>query len=233
MACYEVPWERVASRPLAVVIADDSALLRSGIARLLADHDIRVLGEARDAEELLVLVDSLQPDLVITDIRMPPTFALEGIQAAEAIREAHPETGILVLSQHVESRAALGLLQQHERGIGYLLKDRVADIDDFIEAVTRVAAGGTAIDPEIVALLLGRPRPDDLAARLTARETDVLSLMAQGRSNRAIGDQLGLSSRTVESHVASIFTKLDLEPETDDHRRVLAVVTWLRSTAAT
>ena len=225
---YQVPWRQGRARPLGVIVADDSALLRSGIARLLDGHGLRVLGEASDGDELAALVETLHPDLVIVDIRMPPTFTLEGIRAAEAIRTAHPQIGILVLSQHVESRAALGLLRQHDHGIGYLLKDRIADIDDFLEAVDHVARGGTAIDPEIVALLLGKPRRGDISSILTAREHDVLAAMAEGRSNRAIGDRLGLGARTVESHIASIFTKLGLEPEDDDHRRVLAVLSYLK-----
>ena len=225
---HEVPWEPSASRPTGVIIADDSALLRAGIARVLSDNGMRVLGDAGDAAELLVLVDALHPDLVIVDIRMPPTFTLEGIRAAETIRAAHPEIGILVLSQHVESRAALGLLEQHRHAIGYLLKDRIADISDFVAALNHIKAGGTAIDPEVVSVLLGKPRPHDLAALLTARESDVLSLMAQGKSNRAISEELALSGRTVESHVASIFMKLGLEPEEDLNRRVLAVLSYLK-----
>jgi DNA-binding NarL/FixJ family response regulator len=218
----------MSAAPLRVIVADDSALLRSGIGRLLEDSGLDVLAEAASADELVDLVDTTQPDVVVVDIRMPPTFTLEGVHAAEQIRAAHPGVGLLLLSQYLETRAALGLLRQHGRGIGYLLKDRVGDIADFIEAVTTIAAGGTAIDPEIVHILLDRPRQGDLMTSLTAREHDVLAEMAQGRSNRAIGERLMLATRTVESHVASIFTKFGLEPQNDDNRRVLAVLTYLK-----
>jgi DNA-binding NarL/FixJ family response regulator/class 3 adenylate cyclase len=226
---YQVPWQPAEKRPAGVIIADDSALLRSGIGRVLSDNGFRILGEASDGDELSTLVDALHPDVVIVDIKMPPTFTLEGIRAAEAIRASHPEIGILVLSQHVESRAALGLLQQHDQAIGYLLKDRVADIGDFVDAVRNIANGGTTIDPEIVALLLGKPRKSDVSSLLTAREYDVLALMAEGKSNRAIGERLALAPRTVETHVASIFVKLGLQPESEHHRRVLAVLSYLKN----
>jgi DNA-binding NarL/FixJ family response regulator len=225
---FEVLWDPVAERPLSVVIADDSVLLRSGIARLLAGNGFRVLAEAGDGEELKKLVDAFQPDLVVADIRMPPTHTLEGIQAAGWIRSRYPDIGIMILSQYLESPAALSLLTEHQRGIGYLLKDRVANVDGFIEALRNVASGGTAIDADVVARLVGRRRVDDPIGELTPRELDVLSLMAAGRSNQAIGELLTLSLRTVESHIANIFSKLGLEVEAEGHRRVQAVVAFLR-----
>jgi serine/threonine-protein kinase len=225
---FEVLWDPVAERPLSVVIADDSVLLRSGIARLLAGNGFRVVAEAGDGEELKRLVDAFEPDLVVADIRMPPTHTLEGIQAAGWIRSRYPNIGIMILSQYLESPAALSLLTEHQRGIGYLLKDRVANVDEFIEALRNVALGGTAIDADVVARLVGRRRVDDPIGELTPRELDVLSLMAAGRSNQAIGENLTLSLRTVESHIASIFSKLGLEVEAEGHRRVQAVVAFLR-----
>jgi DNA-binding NarL/FixJ family response regulator len=210
-----------------VVIAEDSVLLREGLAKVLAEAGFEVVGQAGDAEDLLLKVRSYSPDVVITDIRMPPTQTDEGAEAAETIRAERPEIGILLLSQGVEARRALRLFTDHPAGFGYLLKDRVLDVDDFLDAVRRVARGGTAVDPEVVAQLLGRRRPDDPVAELTDRERTVLELMAEGRSNTGIGRKLFLSPKTVETHIHQIFRKLGLESLPDDHRRVLAVLAYL------
>jgi DNA-binding NarL/FixJ family response regulator/class 3 adenylate cyclase len=214
---------------LRAVIADDSALLREGLARLLAEADIEVVGQARSAEELLLKVRSYQPDVAIVDIRMPPTQTDEGIRAAREIREKYPETGVLVLSQHVAHTYAVELLGESAEGLGYLLKDRVSDIQEFVAAVRRVAEGGSALDPLVVAELVGRNRRDDPVQRLSSREREVLELMAEGRSNHAIGQLLFISPRAVEKHVTNIFSKLGLPAAPEDHRRVLAVLTFLRS----
>ena len=211
------------------VIADDSALLREGLARLLAEADIQVVGQARNADELLLKVRSYHPDVAIVDIRMPPTQTDEGITAALEIREKYPETGVLVLSQHVAHTYAVQLLGESAEGLGYLLKDRVSDVDEFVAAVRRVAEGGSALDPLVVAELVGRSRRDDPVQRLSAREREVLELMAEGRSNHAIGQLLFISPRAVEKHVTNIFSKLGLPAAPEDHRRVLAVLTFLRS----
>ena len=200
---------------LRVAIADDSALLRRGLAALLASEGLEVVCEAADARELLGCVAALQPDVAVVDIRMPPTFTTEGIQAATAIRRDQPGTGVL--------------LGNGAKGLGYLLKERVSDIDDFIDALHRVAAGGTAVDPELVARMVARPHNGHQAEdELSSRERDVLELMAEGRTNQAIGKALFLGERTVEAHIRSIFLKLGLRPEPEDHRRVLAVLTYLR-----
>jgi DNA-binding NarL/FixJ family response regulator/class 3 adenylate cyclase len=212
---------------LRAVIADDSTLLREGLARLLEEAGIDVAGLARDADELMLKVRSYHPDIAIVDIRMPPTQTDEGIQAARAIRARHPETGVLVLSQHVAHTYAAELLADSAEGLGYLLKDRVADVDEFMAAVRRVAEGGSALDPLVVSELVGRNRPDDAIARLSPRERDVLELMAEGRSNHAIGRRLFISARAVEKHVTAIFTKLGLPAAAEDHRRVLAVLRYL------
>jgi len=210
-----------------VVIAEDSVLLREGLCKVLAEAGFDVVGQAGDAAELLLKVRSYSPEVVITDIRMPPTQTDEGAEAAETIRAEHPEIGILLLSQSVEPRRALRLFTEHPAGFGYLLKDRVLDVDDFLDAVRRVARGGTAVDPEVVAQLLGRRRPDDPIEELTERERSVLELMAEGRSNSGIGRKLFLSPKTVETHIHAIFRKLGLETVPDDHRRVLAVLALL------
>jgi DNA-binding NarL/FixJ family response regulator/class 3 adenylate cyclase len=214
---------------LRAVIADDSALLREGLARLLSEADIEVVGQAGDADELMLKVRSYRPDVAIVDIRMPPTQTDEGIRAAREIRERYPETGVLVLSQHVAHTYAVELLSDDAQGLGYLLKDRVADVEEFTAAVRRVADGGSALDPLVVSELLTRTRGDDPVARLSPREREVMELMAEGRSNHAIGQRLYISPRAVEKHVTSIFTKLRLPAAAEDHRRVLAVLTFLQS----
>ena len=214
---------------LRVVLAEDSALFREGIVRILEASGCEVVAAVGDRDALLDAASAHRPDVVVTDIRMPPTGTTEGLEAAAAIRREHPGTAILVLSQYVETRHAVRLLEDGAGGIGYLLKDRVADGAEFIDALRRVAAGGSAIDPEVVARLLTRAREGDDLARLTEREREILAAMAEGRSNRAIGEALFLSPKTVETHVGSIFAKLGLEPAADDHRRVLAVLTYLRA----
>jgi DNA-binding NarL/FixJ family response regulator len=212
-----------------VVLADDSVLFREGLARVLAENGFMVAGQAGDADGLHAAVEREIPDLVVTDIRMPPTNTNEGLLAAQRIRAEHPGTGVLVLSQYVETRQAVRLLQNAPHRIGYLLKDRVSDIAEFTDAVRRIARGGSVIDPEVVAQLLRRRGEDSALADLTGREREILALMAQCRSNRAIGERLFLSPNAVETHVGAIFTKLGLLPAADDHRRVLAVITDLRN----
>jgi len=212
-----------------VVIAEDSVLLREGVAKLLEEEGFELVGRAGDADELLLKVRSYEPDVAVVDVRMPPTHTDEGARAAVTIREQHPDVGVLLLSQVVEATFALRLFSESPAGFGYLLKDRVLDVDDFVEAVRRVARGGTVVDPNVVAELLGRRRPNDPVASLTTRERGVLELMAEGRSNSGIGNKLFLSPKTVEAHVHAIFTKLGLMPSADDHRRVLAVLAYLRS----
>lgn len=209
-----------------IVIGEDSALLRAGLTRLLTDAGEEVVAAVGDAGALVDAVERHNPDLAVVDIRMPPDLTDDGLRAAIAIRERHPETGILVLSQYVEERYAGELLGRESAGVGYLLKDRVADVADFVEAVRRVNAGGTALDPEVVGQLMARRRRDPLEG-LTPRERDVLGLMAEGRSNAAIARELVVSEGAVEKHVNSIFTKLDLAPTATDNRRVLAVLRWL------
>jgi DNA-binding NarL/FixJ family response regulator len=211
-----------------VVLADDAVLLREALAAALASAGFVVTGQAANAGELLALVARDQPDVVIVDVRMPPTHTTEGLEAARQIRAAYPGTAILVLSQYVETRYALDLLRDDPAGVGYLLKDRVTRIADLADAVRRVADGGSVIDPEVVSRLLGRARRHSPLDELTRREREVLSLMAEGRSNVAIAERLSLDPRTVEGHVANIFSKLVLEPTPEDHRRVLAVLTFLR-----
>jgi DNA-binding NarL/FixJ family response regulator/class 3 adenylate cyclase len=214
---------------MAVVVAEDSVLLREGIARLLEDAGFAVVGQAGDADELMLKVRSYKPDIAIVDIRMPPTHSDEGLRAAREIREQHPETAVLVLSQYLEPAYALELLSESAEGVGYLLKDRVADIDGFVDAVRRVAAGGSALDPSVVSQLVGRQRRNDPLAELTPREREVIELMAEGRSNAAIAGQLFVTERAVEKHVTNIFSKLRLPASHDAHRRVLAVLAYLRS----
>jgi DNA-binding NarL/FixJ family response regulator len=212
-----------------VVVAEDSVLLREGIVRILEDSGIEVVGQAGDAEDLLRKVRAHTPDVAITDVRMPPSHTDEGLRAAHEIRADLPEVGVLVLSQYVEQGYALDLLADNAAGVGYLLKDRVADVDAFLDAVRRVAAGGSALDPEVVSQLLGRRRRDDPLDELTPREREVLGLMAEGRSNQAIADALVVTERAIEKHVTSIFSKLDLVNAPEDHRRVLAVLAYLRA----
>ncbi len=212
-----------------VVVADDSVLLREGLVRLLAEDGFEVVGQAGDAEDLLRKVGAHRPDVAVVDVRMPPTHTDEGLRAATEIRQRYPQTAVLVLSQVIEPGSALELLTASAEGVGYLLKDRVADVDRFTEAVRRVADGGSALDPEVVATLLGRHRRDDPLAAVTAREREVLGLMAEGRSNQAIAEQLVVTERAVEKHVTSIFGKLGLTPAAEDHRRVLAVLAYLRA----
>jgi DNA-binding NarL/FixJ family response regulator len=212
-----------------VVIADDSVLLREGLSRLLEESGFEVAAQAGDAEDLMRKVGAHRPDVAVVDVRMPPSHTDEGLQAARRIRHEHPGTGVLVLSQYVEEAYALELLSDSTERTGYLLKDRVSDVDTFTDAVRRVAGGGSALDPEVVALLLGRRRRHDPLESLTAREREVLGLMAEGRSNAAIAESLVVTERAVEKHVTSIFSKLDLPPTVVDHRRVLAVLAYLRS----
>lgn len=214
--------------PIRVVLADDAVLLREAIAGSLAAAGFEVVGQAADAEELIALVDRERPDVAVVDVRMPPTHTTEGLEAARRIRARQPEVAILVLSQIVETRYAVDLIRDDPAGIGYLLKDRVSRIADLSDAVRRVAAGGSVIDPEVVARLLGRPRRHSPLDELTRREREILGLMAEGRSNSGIAEALGLELKTVEGHVGQIFGKLGLEPQSEDHRRVLAVLTFLR-----
>ena len=211
-----------------VVVAEDSVLFREGLVRVLEEAGFEVVAQAGDAAALHHAVIRTKPDVAIVDVRMPPTQTDEGTRAAKEIRERYPEIGLLVLSQVVEARHALELLSESPQGFGYLLKDRVMEIEEFLEAVRRVGRGGTAIDPEVISQLFGRRRAEDPLAALTPRELEVLSLMAEGRSNRGICEELVLSPKTVESHVNRIFTKLRLAPAPDDHRRVLAVLAFLR-----
>jgi len=212
-----------------VIVADDSVLLREGVTRLLENAGHEVVGQAADREELMRKARAHKPDVAIIDIRMPPTHTDEGLQAARTIRKELPGTGVVVLSAYIEEAYALELLGENPAGVGYLLKDRVWDGDRFAEAVRRVAEGGSALDPEVVSHMLGRRRVHAPLEGLTSREHDVLGLMAEGRSNQAIADALVISGRAVEKHVASIFTKLHLPPAPEDHRRVLAVLAFLRS----
>jgi DNA-binding NarL/FixJ family response regulator len=215
--------------PLRVVIAEDQVLLRAGLARLLTDAGMEVAGQAGDAPDLLRKVGAHHPDVAIVDVQMPPDRTDDGLRAAIRIRHEHPDVGVLVLSQFSDERYALDLIGDDAAGVGYLLKDRVADIDAFTGAVRRVAAGGSALDPEIVGLMVGRRRKDDPLERLTPRERDVLALMAEGKSNAGIAEALKVTLAAVEKHVTRIFAKLDLGHEPSEHRRVLAVLALLRA----
>jgi DNA-binding NarL/FixJ family response regulator len=213
-----------------VAVADDAVILREGLARLLEEAGFEVVGLAADAEALLELVDSTQPDVAIVDIRMPPTHTDEGLRAAKAIRQRWSEIGILVLSQHVNARYALELLSDGTDRVGYLLKERVSDLNELASSIERIGQGGSVLDPAVVAQLVRRPRQgDNPLDHLTDREREVLALMAEGRSNKAIAQQLFVTEHTVEKHVKSIFGTLHLPPSPDDHRRVLAVITYLNS----
>jgi DNA-binding NarL/FixJ family response regulator len=212
-----------------VVIADDSVLLREGVVRLLEEAGFEVAGQSGNAEDLLRHVAMHRPDVAIVDIRMPPTHTDEGLRAAQDIRVRFPGTGVLVLSQYVEAEYALELLTDSSEGVGYLLKDRVSDLEEFAASVRRVAEGGSALDPAVVNQLVGRRRREDPLEALTPREREVLDLMAEGRSNQAIADRLFVTLRAVEKHVTSIFGKLGLAATTDDHRRVLAVLAYLKT----
>jgi DNA-binding NarL/FixJ family response regulator len=212
-----------------LIVADDSLLLREGISRLLVEAGFQVVGLASTGEEALAQVARNKPDVAIVDIRMPPTHSDEGLKAAQEIRARHPDVGVLVLSQYVELGLAARLLAENAAGLGYLLKDRITDLDEFAAAIRRVGAGGSALDPAVVSQLLGRRRDDDVLEHVTPREREVLALMAEGYSNQAIADRLVVTVRAVEKHVTSIFDKLGLPVTTDSHRRVLAVLAFLRS----
>jgi DNA-binding NarL/FixJ family response regulator len=212
-----------------VVIADDEVLLREGLERLLTEAGFEVVGKVGTAEELRRQVELGRPDVAIIDIKMPPTHTDEGLVAANEIREAHPEVGVLVLSHYLESRYAMGLIEQHPGGVGYLLKERVSDLAVLTDAIGRLREGESVVDPTIVARLVNRTRPASRIDELTGREREVLALMAEGRSNRGICERLFLSPKTVEAHVKHIFMKLGIDESADDHRRVLAVVAFLRS----
>ena len=217
-----------AQPPIRIVLADDADLLREALAASLAASGFVVVGQAADVAGLLALIDRVIPDVAIVDVRMPPTHTTEGLEAAHRIRSEHPSISILVLSQYVETRYAVDLVRDDPSGVGYLLKERVTRLADLADAVRRVAAGGSVIDPEVVARLLGRQRKHSPLDELTPREREILGLMAEGRSNAAIAERLTLELKTVEGHVRSIFSKLGLEPATEDHRRVLAVLAFLR-----
>jgi DNA-binding NarL/FixJ family response regulator len=214
------------------VIAEDSVLMREGLSRLLSESGIDVVGQAGDGEDLLRKTRAHKPDVVVTDIRMPPTQTDEGLRAAQVIRDELPQTGVLVLSQYVEEGYVMELLGDSAAGVGYLLKDRVADVDRFVEAVQRVAEGGSALDPEVVSHMLGRRRRENPLDELTPREREVLSLMAEGYSNSAVAARLVVTERAVEKHVTNIFSKLGFTSEPDTHRRVLAVLAFVRSGAS-
>ncbi|MEU0741103.1 response regulator transcription factor [Streptomyces sp. NPDC006134] len=210
-----------------MIVVEDSALLRQGLARLLEDLGIRVVAQAGDAEDLLGLVAAERPDVVMLDIRMPPTHTDEGIRAAAAVRRRHPGTGVLLLSQYIETSGPVEAMARDGRGFGYLLKERVTDAEALHDALKRVGQGESVLDPAVVERLMGRRRTDDTLGALTDRERQVLSLMAEGRSNEAIATRLHITPKTLETHIRSVFTKLGLEPDLSVHRRVLAVLTWL------
>lgn len=211
-----------------IVVADDSFLFREGLVRLLTEADFEVVGEAGDPDELLAAVAASSPDVAIVDIRMPPTHTTEGLEAARQIGTEHPSVGVLVLSQYIEAGYAQRLFEDHSAGRGYLLKDSVGDLQALTGALRQIAEGGSVVDPAVVAMLVGRPNQKSALDVLTEREREILALMAEGASNGAIGEQLFLSQRTVESHVRAIFQKLELPPTDEVHRRVLAVLRYLR-----
>jgi DNA-binding NarL/FixJ family response regulator len=210
-----------------IVIAEDAAVIRAGLAEILTDRGHEIVAAVGDAEALKDAVAAHQPDVAIVDVRMPPSHTDEGLRAALAIRREHPAVGILVFSQYIETRYAADLIATRAGGVGYLLKDRVANVAEFTDAITRIAAGGTALDPEVVRGLLNASRHTSALGTLTAREHDVLALMAEGRSNSAIADHIAVSERAVEKHISNIFAKLGLPPSDSDHRRVLAVLAYL------
>jgi DNA-binding NarL/FixJ family response regulator len=212
-----------------VILADDAVVLREGLARLLSELGFDIVGQVADGPALLEAVERHRPDVAIVDMRMPPSQTDEGLRAAEDIRRRHPAVGVLLLSQYAAPKRALRLIGRNARGAGYLLKDRVSDVDEFAAAVRRVGSGGIAIDPAVVSRLVEQTRAIDAIGTLTEREGEILRLVAEGRSNRAIASALFLGLKTVETHIAGIFTKLDLPPAADDHRRVLAVLTYLQS----
>lgn len=214
-----------------VLLVDDAALVREGIARLLTEDGVEVVGQRSDATGLVDAVAVAAPDAVVIDVRMPPTHTTEGLQAALALKQDQPDVGVLVLSQHVETRHAVDLLAGGHRGVGYLLKERIAHATELVDALRRVAAGGTAIDPEVVRAVFDAPRRTDLLASLTAKEREALALLAEGCSNDAIAERLGVTPRTVETHVGRIFSKLGVTPDPATHRRVLAVLTHLRASS--
>ena len=214
---------------LRVAIAEDTVLLREGIARLLEEAGFEIVGQSSTADDLLLKVRSYHPDVAIIDIRMPPTHTDEGLRAAKTIREQHPDVGVLVLSEYLEPAYAMEVISDNAEGVGYLLKQRVSELDEFTSAVRRVAEGGSALDPAIVTQLVGRRRSDDPISSLTPREREVLELMAEGRSNQAIAERLVVTERAVEKHVTNIFGKLRLSATPEDHRRVLAVLAFLGS----
>jgi DNA-binding NarL/FixJ family response regulator len=215
-------------RPLRIIVAEDAVLLREGLHRVLSEAGLDVVGTAGNASQLLELVSVLRPDVVLADIRMPPTQTTEGLEAARQIRRSWPSTAVLVVSQHIETQHVVELLEDDPRGLGYVLKDQVANLGQFIDAIRRVARGESVIDPDVVSRLVARRRRDSPLERLTEREKSVLALMAQGRSNQAIAGRLWMAPKTVETHVGNIFTKLHLAPAGEDHRRVLAVLAFLR-----
>lgn len=226
MTTLEAPVE--AASALRVVLADDARLFRVALAQLLESNGCDVVGHAGDADGLRAVVNAMRPDLAVVDIRMPPTHRLEGLQAAVDLRHAHPEVGVLVLSQYLEEAHLVELVGDVAHGVGYLLKDRVSEAD-FLDAVRRVATGGCAFDPEVISVMLNKPRRRNNVDELTPREREVLALMAQGWSNLAIAQQLHLTGKTVETHVRNIFQRLSLPTESEHHRRVLAVLAYLRS----
>jgi DNA-binding NarL/FixJ family response regulator len=212
-----------------LIVADDSVILRQGLVRLLEDAGFAVVGQTGEVGQLLTLVRTQRPEVAIVDIRMPPTYTDEGLRAACQIQDQYPAVGVLILSHHIETGTAVRIMSRESRGFGYLLKDRIAHLYELTEAITRVAGGGSVIDPEVVDRLLNRSRLASPLDELTERERTVLALMAEGRSNDAIAQRLGVGAKTVETHVRNVFTKLGLEPRHADHRRVLAVLTYLQA----